>query len=190
MQEVELKFLAVDHNKLRQKLQQLQAKQVHEMRLMRRLVFNWPQHKEDSFVRVRDEGDKVTLTYKKLQGSQEVEKLETTVGDYETAVAILQKMGAFVKSRQESKREVWQLDEATIMFDEWPWLKPFIEIKAKNKETANEVAAKLGFQPKEAVQGTVNEAFKGEYAIPDGVHICDEANIAFDLPKPGWLSKL
>lgn len=107
MQEVELKSLAVDHNKLRQKLQQLQAKQVHEMRLMRRLVFNWLQHKEYSFVRVRDEGDKVTLTYKKLQGSQEVEKLETTVGDYETAVAILQKMGAFVKSRQESKREVW-----------------------------------------------------------------------------------
>lgn len=64
----------------------------------------------------------MTITYKAYENDTEVEKLETTVGDFTTAVRILQRMGATIKSQQESKREEWVLDGCKVQLDEWPWL--------------------------------------------------------------------
>lgn len=121
-QEVEIKFLQVDHDAIRMALRQLHATQNYEMRPMRRLVFDWPGRLTDGFVRVRDEGGQVTITYKAYENDTEVEKLETTVGDFTTAVGVLQRMGATIKSQQESKREEWVLDGCKVQLDEWPWL--------------------------------------------------------------------
>lgn len=67
-------------------LRPLHATQNYEMRPMRRLVFNWPGRLTDAFVRVRDEGGQVTITYKAYENDTGIEKLETTVGDFTTAV--------------------------------------------------------------------------------------------------------
>lgn len=189
-QEIEIKFLQVDHSALRQKLDASGAQRRYAMRSMRRLVFNWPERTLDSFVRVRDEGDRVTMTYKAYDNDAEVEKLETTVGDFATAVSILERMGATVKSKQESRREEWVLDGCKVQLDEWPWLRPFIEIKGDSEQAVQAVTEKLGFNHVVAVRGSVNEAYKDEYVISKGAHICDEPIIAFDKPLPAWLKKL
>ena len=61
--EIEAKFLNISPDKLREKLRALGAKLLHAERAMRRKVFDFPNNrlgKEGAWVRVRDEGDKIT----------------------------------------------------------------------------------------------------------------------------------
>ena len=65
--EIEAKFPNVDFEKIRAQLKQLGASLEQPMRHMRRAIIETPSMRENnSFVRVRDEGDKVTLTYKQV----------------------------------------------------------------------------------------------------------------------------
>jgi adenylate cyclase, class 2 len=134
--EIEAKFLSVDIESVREKLNEAGAICRHPMRLMRRAIIDYPdsrmQHESDAYIRVRDEGDKITLTYKKftsleLGGALE---LETIVTDFEKTIEIFEAVGLPTKSFQESKRETWELDGVEIVIDEWPWLDTYIEIEA------------------------------------------------------------
>ena len=64
--EIEVKFINVNHDDLRIKLRELGATCEHPMRDMRRAIFATPEMDEqrNAYIRVRDEGDKVTVTYK------------------------------------------------------------------------------------------------------------------------------
>ena len=67
--EIEAKFPDINPDELRKKLLEAGAVLVHEERFMRRKVFDYPDsrlEKIGGWVRVRDEGDKVTFTYKQL----------------------------------------------------------------------------------------------------------------------------
>ena len=69
-EEIECKFLDVDPKKLAAKLRSLGAKQKFD-RTFRRYVFDFPDlrlNADNSWLRVRDEGDKVTMSYKQRQG--------------------------------------------------------------------------------------------------------------------------
>ena len=62
--EIEAKFLDIDPEALREKLQSIGATLVHSERLMKRKVFDLPDQtfqQSGAWVRVRDEGDKITL---------------------------------------------------------------------------------------------------------------------------------
>ena len=109
--EIEVKFLNVEFNVIRQKLNKLGAKLEQPMRTMRRVVLDYPdrrmQTSGNAWVRVRDEGDKVTLTYKtsienEFGGAQEI---ETTVGSYEKTIEIFKSLGFVVHADQETRRE-------------------------------------------------------------------------------------
>jgi len=193
--EIEVKFLAVDHAAVRAKLKTLGAVCEAPMRLMHRAVFDWPKRMlkeaEDGFLRVRDEGDKITMTYKvfnerTVDGAGEV---EIVISDYQKGIALLKAIGMVLKSEQESKRETWRLGDSEIVLDEWPWLKPYIEIEGPSKERLQEVAAQLGFDWKDAVFGSVTSAYRAEYDIPYEVSIGETPQIAFGAPVPEWLEK-
>ena len=68
--EIEAKFLNIDVEKIRAKLQELGAVLQYPERLMKRKTFDFKEkslYEEKAWVRVRDEGDKkITLSYKKL----------------------------------------------------------------------------------------------------------------------------
>jgi adenylate cyclase class 2 len=138
--EIEAKFLHVDHAALRSQLEKLGATCRHPNRLTKRLVLDFPDRRlraKDGWVRIRDEGDKITLTYKQLNqrslsGMQEV---EVVVEDFVGTEAFLKAIGLEPYSYQETKRESWELDSVAIELDEWPWIHPFVEIEARD-ETA------------------------------------------------------
>src|SRR5690606_13995375 len=97
-----------------------------------------PHHVVDrSFLRIRDEGDRVTLTFKrrlKPDNASTVDsthELETTVGDFDTTVKIFEEAGWKYTTYQESRRETWHLGDIELVIDEWPWIKPYIEIEGK-----------------------------------------------------------
>lgn len=190
--EIEAKFLNVDFDELREKLTSLGAKLEQPMRLMKRVIIEPPElATRDAFIRVRDEGDKVTLTYKQfddqtsLHGTQEI---EVTVSDFDATVAILQQAGLAHRSFQESRRETWKLGEVEVVLDEWPWLNPYIEIEGHNEEAVKTVAVQLGFEWSTAVFGQVTSAYKQQYPQMDEANLVKIERIAFGEPIPSIIS--
>ena len=51
------------------------------------------------------------------------------VDSYDDAILLLQSLGATPKAEQETRREVWKMDEVEIMIDWWPFLDPIVEVE-------------------------------------------------------------
>ena len=65
--EFEAKFINVDLISFRNQLIKIGAKQTQKMRTMRRAITDNSEMKQkNAFLRVRDEGNKITLTYKQF----------------------------------------------------------------------------------------------------------------------------
>lgn len=187
--EYEAKFLDVTIDDIRQKLEQLGAILEKPMRLMRRVTIDNDYLKsKDAFVRVRDEGDRVTITYKQfdsysVDGAKEHEII---VNDFAEATALLSAAGLEYTSFQESKRETWQHGDVEIVIDEWPWLKPYIEVEATNEALVKEFSEKLGFNWSDAVFGDVMAAYRAEYphlTERDTVGTVSEVKFGDPLPE-------
>ncbi len=195
--EIEVKFLRVDVEDVRKRLAAQGARLVQSMRLMRRVVLDFPdrrmQVQGDSWVRVRDEGDKVTLTYKQTTEHEfgGAKEIEVVVSDYEKTIAIFQQLGLVIHTDQETRRETWHLGDVEVVIDEWPWLQPFVEIEGATKQSIQDAAAALGFDWNEAVFGSVISAYQAEYPSVDdiGPKISKEPEVKFNLPQPTWLQK-
>lgn len=195
--EIEVKFLNVDHDKIRATLRELGAHLEQPMRLMRRTIFDFDDgrlDKTEAHFRVRDEGDKVTMTFKRLESpgtADGAKEIETTVGDYDTAVRLFRELGFYVKAQQESKRETWKINDCEVVLDLWPWVKPYLEIEGPSEQAIRNVAAKLGFDwDRDARFGSVTGVYRAEYAIPEEVSIAVIPVIAFNDPLPEYLAKL
>ena len=189
--EYEAKFLEVDIEAVRQVLRDNGAVCDKPMTLMRRVTIDTPGMKQKkAFLRVRDEGDKVTMTYKQfnelsVDGAMEY---EVVVDDFDETVALLSASGLEYGSFQESKREIWHLDGAEIMIDEWPWLKPYIEVESHSEAHVRAVAARLGFDWNEAAFGGVMAAYRKQYPhlnMQDTVG--DVPLVRFEDPLPSLL---
>src|SRR5690606_4856605 len=102
--EIEAKFLGVEPADVRARLKKAGAACRQPMKLMRRVVFdNETMRAKSGFVRVRDEGYRITMTYKQydemsLTGAKEI---EFTVSNYDAALAFCEAAGIRPKSAQE-----------------------------------------------------------------------------------------
>lgn len=192
--EIEAKFLDVDFDELRQKLTELGGLCEQPMRLMRRVIIESDAIKQsgrDAFIRVRDEGDKVTLTYKEflddsLTGAREQEVI---VSSFEDTVAILKAGGLDYRSYQESRRETWRLGGVEIVLDEWPWLGEYIEVEGPTKEEVRDVAERLGIVWSTAIYGSADVIYHLRYPQAKNRGVIDIKEVRFDLPVPKELGQ-
>ena len=120
-------------------------------KLMKRWIFVLP-HKEgvDRFIRVRSDGKKATLTYKRRSGSglANTMELETVVEDFdETAKIFAEMIGEGLY--QENYRTMYTYHDAEITIDEWPKIPPVVEIEAKSEGDIRQITARLGIKGKE-----------------------------------------
>lgn len=173
--EIEATFVDIDKDKLRVKLNAIGAKLIQPETLMRRVVFNVNAH---SFIRVRNEGKRIILTYKNhlnntITGTEEI---NVEVSDYEKTIAILKAGGLKPKSEEDSYREKWQLDDVEIDIDTWPWIPSYVEIEGPSEEKVRKVSEQLGFNMNEAIIGSVDEVYKLYYNVTN-----DDIN--FNLPE-------
>ena len=189
--EIEVKFVDVAIDDIRERLKAAGATLEHPMRDMRRALIEEEHHKaEHSFIRIRDEGDKTTLTFKRrvLPDAEttidSVHELETTVGDFDTAINIFKEAGWHYVTYQESRRETWHLGEAEVVIDEWPWLQPMIEIEAASEEVVRIVATQLGFDWANAVFGSVDVVYHRDYPNMTIRGIIEVKKVRFADPVP------
>ncbi len=188
--ELEAKFSAIDPADLRAKLEKVGAKRVHPEILMRRKTFDLPDrklYKTGGWVRVRDEGEKITLSYKQmndrtLHGTKEITVI---VNSFEETCALLRAMGMEEKSYQETKREAWNLGRVEITIDTWPWVPTFVEIEGDSEESVRKAAADLGLDWSKAMHGSVETIYQMHYDFTDE-EIDHWPSITFIEP-PQWL---
>jgi len=188
--EIEAKFLNINHAGFRQALVKAGAELVAKERLMCREVFDFPDERLEKiggWVRVRNEGDKITMSYKQLNdrtinGTKEV---TLVVDNYENAKQFLLSIGLITKSYQETKRESWRLDGVEIELDTWPWIPTFVEFEAPSEKLLKNVVAKLGLSWQNAKHGSVETAYQDVYDVSEQ-EIDSWESITF-IPVPDWL---
>ncbi len=177
--EIEAKFLNINKTRLRKLLQNIGAECVKPERMMRRTVFELPE--DGSYMRVRDEGDKITMSVKHLaeRSLEGMKEICLTVNSYNDAVNFLIAAGHEPKAKQETLRESWVYQGVEIDIDTWPWAPSFVEIEGKSGEAVKAVAEKLGFAMKDAKYGSVEIVYKQIYNLTDD-EINNEPEIIFD----------
>lgn len=172
--EHEATFLDIDKDAYREKLQSLGATCKKPETLMRRVVFDTGPH---SFLRVRDEGDQIVMTYKQVDhlSLDGVNESNVTTSDYDTTITILESAGLRLKARQTTLREIWQLDDIEITIDTWSQLPPYTEIEGPSPAAVEATARKLGFKIEDAFFGSVDEVYHHYYGVPqEAVNTCPE----------------
>lgn len=121
------------------------------------------------------------FTEETISGQKE---LEVEVGNFDNTVSMLKLLGFREKAYQETKRELWRLNDVEIMIDEWPFLEPFIEIEGANEEAVRAIAEKLGFDYSEAIFGPVTIQYSQKYNLEEDLINNKTPKIIFDMENP------
>ena len=185
--EIEAKFLDINKDEIRQKLEAAGAKLISPEHKMRRTVFDSGPH---SFARVRDEGDKIVMTYKNFEDEDSImgiKEVNLVVDSYDNGIKFLEGCGLKQRATQETLREVWTLDDAEIGIDTWPWIPPFIEIEGDSEAGVWAVADKLGFDKTEAMFGAVDKVYNRYYGVDMDIVDNETPIISFDITPPEWV---
>ena len=187
--EIEAQFLDINKDAVRSKLKEIGAKLEKPEVLMRRVVFDLGKH---AFARVRDEGDRIVMTYKNISDDNSImgtKEVNVEVGNYDDAILLLKSCGLRAKSHEESKREVWSVDDVEICIDTWPWIPTFIEIEWPTEKSVWETAEKLGFDESRAKFGSVDTTYAHYYGIEPDVFNLETPEVTFDMKPPKWAEK-
>ncbi len=191
--EYEATFANINKDEARKRFRQAGAELVRSEYLQKRIPFHLPKEKrsKNSWLRVRDEGDKITLSLKVIDGNKIENQKEIclTINNYEDAVELLKAIGCEPKSYQETRRELWKLDGVNITIDEWPFLEPFVEIEGHSKEAVKKISEKLGFNYADALFCSVGKIYEMKYQIPPG-EINKLEKLVFDMESPFIPKKL
>ena len=187
--EIEASFLDVDKDDLREKLKEAGAECIKPEIMMRRTVFDSGPH---SFARVRDEGDKIVMTYKNFEDEDSimgVKEVNLIVNNYDDAVKFIAGCGLEQKAVQETYRETWKLDGVEITIDTWPWIPTYSEIEGPSEEAVWSVAERLGFKKEDAMFGAVDKIYNHYYGVDMDIVDFETPVINFEIDPPAWVLK-
>ncbi|MFG3407764.1 CYTH domain-containing protein [Streptomyces sp. NPDC048142] len=140
-------------------------------RLMRRYVYDTVPPLEGRWVRLRDDGEEATLCVKEITSDaiDGTSETETTVGNFETAHALLGRMGMRHRSYQENHRDSWVLEGVRLEIDSWPLIPPYLEIEGDTAEDVRVAAARLSIDMSELTSENTTKVF-ARYGIDlDGI---------------------
>lgn len=139
--EVEVKFLVRDLDLLRHRLIEAGAKLVKARVFERNVRLDDEQQRllrRGQLLRLRQD-DGVRLTFKGVAAddvhseAKVREELETTVGDFDIAAAILERLGFRMQQVYEKYRETFRLGEVEVVLDELPF-GLFVELEGDEAE--------------------------------------------------------
>ncbi len=188
--EWEATFWPIDKSEMRKRLKDAGAVMVYPERLMRRVNLYPPdeEYALRAWVRVRDEGGKITLSLKERTGDNsridQMGEIELTVDDFEKTRDLLRGLGCKDKNYQETKRELWQLDDVDITIDEWPFLEPFVEVEGTSEESVKAASTKLGFAWEKARFDTADKVYAERYGVDYQFVNRHIPILTFDVPNP------
>lgn len=160
MEEVEVKFLNINPDNIEKKLAGIGAEKLFD-KIYKRRVFDYPDlrlNDQGAWIRIRDEGDKVTLAFKQRvgvktddgsQNDETMEEIELEVSNFDKMAQLFEKIGLKEKFYEENRRIRYQLDSIEFDIDFWPQLEPFLEIEANNWDEIDRAIELLDLDPED-----------------------------------------
>ncbi len=185
--EIEALFLGIDKERIRTILKKIGAELRLPETLMKKVVFDTGEH---SFARIRDEGDKIVMTYKNYLDENSilgVKEVNLEVDSYDNAILFLQGCGLTLKAKQETKREVWELNGVEICIDTWPWLPTYIEVEGPTEDSVWETAEKLELKKEDAKFGAADRVYQHYYGVEPEIVNDKTPEITFSVEAPEWV---
>lgn len=165
--ELEIKFFIENKYSFRNELVSNNFNLIKKEFLVKRKTFS--SEKIGKWLRVRDEGDKITLTFKEIgnNAKEGFEDITVIVDDFEKMCKLINKTNFVESSYQENFREQWQNEEISIAIDTWPCLPSYIELKSYDLDIIKKYTKifNLDFD-KESFFGSVNILYNHVYNIP------------------------
>jgi len=137
--EYEARFLDINPDELIKKIKEVGGVLKSPLTIYRRSVFSLCDIKK-GFVRVRDEGDKVTMTSKIYKNPKFPQEYELELKDsFEHGQAFLRSLNLDEKAYQETMREKWSIirnkkELCEIAIDRIPALPIYAEVECKTKK--------------------------------------------------------
>lgn len=164
--EYEVRILDINKDAFISKLISLDAKNKGEY-LQRRYVYDFNPVNKNSWIRLRTNGKKTTLTIKEIQKKtiDGTKELETEVSDFDTTNAILEKLGYIPRNYQENKRNSWELNGVSIEIDSWPLINTYVEIEGKSESEVLDTLKLLGIDISDTTTLDVESIFREIYGI-------------------------
>ncbi len=183
MEEIEVKFLDVDPDKMEKKLVEIGAKKAFD-RIFKIKVFDYPDlrlNDDASWVRLRDEGDKITLSFKKRLGAKDgienddgMLEYEVVVSQFEETAMIFLSIGLIQKYYEEKRRIRYFLDDIEFDIDFCPALSPYLEIETNSWEKIDHAIALLGLNPTDKKIFSTTQVYK-----QNGIRMLDYKELSF-----------
>lgn len=165
--EFEARLLEVDIEKFITKLKENNAEFIGEWDQIRKCYDINPSDKS-TWIRLRKEADKSTLTIKEIKSKKidGTKECEIEVSDFSTTDEILNKLGYFARTTQENKRTRYILNGVEIDIDSWPLIPTYVEFEGKSEEDIFNVCKSLDINPENLTTIDVVEIYE-HYGIKD-----------------------
>lgn len=181
--EFEAKFLNIDITAIKTKLRENGAKKVHDPLKFYRLIFKRCEEAGDKpgFVRIRDEGKKITMTTKIFNDKKFPEEREVTINEsFDKGCEFLRAIGIQEKSYQETMREKWSHPLAhEITFDIVPGLPIYMEIDCTSEANLNKLVSLLELDNTNMKYGSFDKTYTEYYGIPSDTIINKTPSLTF-----------
>jgi adenylate cyclase class 2 len=168
--EIEATFLNANHDEIRKQLKAMGGTCVQPLHTMKRAIYDYPDlrlDKQAAWIRVREEANKITMSYKQRQSEtiEGMREVEFTISDYEKGRDFLEAIGLTTKAVQESKREVWEFEGCEVMLDEWPWIPTYVEVEGPKEASVRAASEKLGFDYTQAVFDSTDAIYQKYFDV-------------------------
>lgn len=155
--EYETKVLDINVKKIIEKLETLGAKKVLDC-TYKRHVFDLA---DGGWIRIRNDGQTTTLTYKKRNGKNigDTTEIETIVNDFEATIEIINKIPHTKKYYRENKRIMYKLDNLEFCIDTLPKIPTFLEIESDSIENVKKGLKILNLENKDIGDVSMKELY-------------------------------
>lgn len=181
--EFEAKYPKINKKEIREKLKDLGAELVFAERKFIRMTFDTPKLRtKNAWVRLRDEGDKTTMTFKVVDDKKSasgMKEVSFVISDMASAKSLLEQLGLTHKGYEENLREEWQLGEVIFDIDTWPLIDPYLEIEAPSEEIVKNYFEILELDYSKASFGSADIIYKDLY----GIEILGRKQLIFEDKK-------
>lgn len=177
--EYEVRVLEIDKENFEKKLEKLGAKKVADYNYRRR-IYNFTPETPKKWIRLRTDGNKTTLTIKKLENLEidGTREMEIEVSNFDETDKMLNELGYKSHTYQENKRTRYLLNGVEIDIDSWPYIPTYVEIEGKSVEEVEKTIDLLEVDKSKVTSIDVQGVFKEFYNI----EISNVPIVKFDKP--------